>query len=456
MSQSLKLFYSEISPFRGLWKKVRISSAIVRREGKWISVATRILLSHLGREKSFVLKPTKDFIACETDLSISKLQGFLQEIVTSGTMRIKVGEKLLAVFFKAPDPSNPKSAQQIQFGPRYTTLGHEHDDSFEVGDSQITLSEPSLEYMYKIFNYEQQATVSSYLRSKRPRFKDVRDLLSRLGLPSDLNRQYTGVEVVAPLPFAMYANNSVVTVAGPRSALHKISVTGFFEVGDRTLRLRGSRMSRKPSLRSISGPITWPERSNSGKLFLYFGKHEIGHINVRRWSGSSNWQLSAHEFFDPTHALLKTGLQERKEAEQFETAVVRLLNELQIPAVWYGAKRYGDRPDLFASIQNGHHRWVLLGECTGQKPSDKFTRLLTRRRELTDLLQNEVQIVSVVFTPSTVSGVDKKQAREDGIIIVGADELAMLLGGLKLAWGTENVWQYLNSDLQVPAEFIYA
>lgn len=454
MFQDLKSFISDIAPFRSLWVKLRMTSAIVRQEGQWVSISTRITLSHRTKEKSVVFRPTKDFIAFSIDIPISKLESLLEGILRDGKMKVRLGGKNMTVLLKVPDPTtSAQTQQQIYCGPPYSTRYHEYDCSFKIGESHIRMTNMSLDSLYKFFSGDQRINVSSRLRTHRPRFSDIEQLFSYLNLPSDPGQHYTTLEVLAPLPFSMSSTGSIVTVISPTSAVRKIRVTGFFDTGDTTVRLKPARGAAEGKFVTVTGPIPWPAKSAEGRVFLHMGKEEIGSIKIRRWDGTVNWQRSVHEFFDTHHSLLETGLVARKDPDQFEMAVVRLLNELQIPAVWYGAKQYQDRPDLVACLQGTQNWWVLLGECTGQKPSEKFTRLITRQRELTKLLQDEVRIVPVVFTPSTVSIADKKQAQEDGIALVGADELGVLLGGVDLGWAATNVLQYLERVLYTVPNF---
>ena len=432
-----------------------MTSAVVRREGQWVSISTRITLSHRTREKSVVFRPTKDFLAFSIDIPISKLESLLEGMLRDGRIKVRVGGKNMIVLLKVPDPAtNTATQQQIYCGPTYSTRYHEYDCSFKIGESHIRMTNMSLDNLYKFFSGDQRINVSSRLRTHRPRFSDIEHLFSYLNLPSEPGQNYTTLEVVAPLPFSITSTGATVTVTGPSSAIRKIRVTGFFDTGDTTVRLKPARGAGESKFVTVTGPIPWPAKSAEGKVFLHMGKEEIGSIKIRRWDGTVNWQVPVHEFFDAHHSLLKTGLVARKESNQFEMAVVRLLNELQIPAVWYGAKQYEDRPDLVACIQGAQNWWVLLGECTGQKPSEKFTRLITRQRELTKLLQGEVRIVPVVFTPSSVSIADKKQAQEDGIALVGADELGALLGGVDLGWTATNVLQYLETVLYTVPNFM--
>jgi hypothetical protein len=236
--------------------------------------------------------------------------------------------------------------------------------------------------------------------------------------------------------------------------MQQLRVIGFFDTGHATAKLQDVVIPNDNSrLGVVSGAIPWPEKSRTGKLFLYFQNHETGSVSVRRWAGTTNWRIQVQEFFDGSRTILKKGLEARKEQTELELAVVRLLNELRTPTIWYGDRQYQDRPDLAACMESKNEWIVLLGECTVQKPSVKFTPLLTRKRELQGSLQGEVRVVPVVFTSSTLSSADKEQARQDEIALVGADELATLLKGVDQGWGPEQVIEYLNDLLTVPFEF---
>jgi hypothetical protein len=453
MLNDLRAFQTAIGPFRKLWSKLRITSVIVYRDKQWVSVATRIALAYGSRGEPVFLRPTKDFLAFSLDLPLSRLECVLGDILDKGMMRVNIGEKTFNIIFRLPDPSAPQTiGQQIYCGSVYSVRHHERHE-FQIGECIIRMMNPSLDGLYKVFNQEQQAHISSRLRTQRRRFSDVADFFAQLGISFNWTQNYTMLEVVAPLPFSMHSTGTAVRVSGPPVALRKLRVTGFFDTGNAIFKLKGIGKEKGP-YKSVAGPIPWPDKSTHGKFFLYFGKHEVGSVQIQRWGRSTNWQHAVHEFFDASHTLLNTGLQARKDSELFEMAVVRLLNELQVPAVWYGGKQYQDRPDLVACIQSEQEWQILLGECTGQKPVDKFTRLLTRQDELTKLLQGEVRILPVVFTPSTVSSTDKKQARQDGIIIVGANELAVLARGIGRGWNAMDVLGYLQGLFSLPLEFL--
>lgn len=117
--------------------------------------------------------------------------------------------------------------------------------------------------------------------------------------------------------------------------------------------------------------------------------------------------------------------------------MARLLSLLGIPAIWYGAKSFGEKPDVAAMVEVQEKWVVVLGECTVQKPSAKFTMLLTRARELGAALDAQVTVIPAVFTSTDISSTDKTQARKDGISLVGREELgtlqAMVASGAPLA-----------------------
>jgi hypothetical protein len=453
MLKDLRAFQTAIAPFRKLWSKLRITSVVVYRDKQWVSVATRITLVYQSRREPVLLRPTKDFLAFTVDLPLSRLEHVLGDILGKGKMQVSIEEKTFDIIFKLPDPGTAQTVgQQIYCGSVYSVRHHE-GHQFQVGECLIRMMNSSLDGLYKVFNQEQQVHISSRLRTQRRRFSDVVDFFSQLGISFNWTQNYTTFEVVAPLPFSMHSTRTAVKVEGPPAALRKLRVTGFFDTGNAIVRLKRITKEKGP-YQSAAGSIPWPDKSTHGKFFLYFGKHEVGSVQIQRWGRSTNWQHAVHEFFDANHTLLNTGLQARKDSELFEMAVVRLLNELQVPAVWYGGKQYQDRPDLVACIQSELEWQILLGECTGQKPADKFTRLLTRQDELTKLLQGEVRILPVVFTPSTVSSADKKQARQDGVIIVGANELAILAQGIGRGWNAMDVLGYLQSLFSLPLEFL--
>jgi hypothetical protein len=455
MSDDPTLFHPAIEPFKALWQKLRIASVAVLRNGRWISISTRVALSHMDSEPEFSVRPTSDFIGFSSDAPLSALDDLLQSINTKGSFKARVADEDFDIFLTLAHANPQTNPQQVQLGPPFSNINHEHHGSFESGESRFRLSNINVEYQYNVINYDQLNEISSKLRVHSPPFNGVTDLLRHLGAPFDKHQNQTSLEIVAPLPFSMTCSDSTVVVSAPCAAMRELRVIGFFDTGQATAQLSEANETGgadRARLGHASGPIPWPEKSRRGTLFLYFQNHEVGAVSVRRWMGTPNWRLQVQEFFDPGHAIFKRGIEARKEQTEFELAVTRLLTELQMPTIWYGDRQFQDRPDLAACLELKNEWIVVLGECTVQKPSVKFTPLLTRKRELESSLQGDVRILAAVFTSSTLSSADKEQARQDGIVLVGADELAALLQGVNQEWSLAQVINYFNGLLTAPLE----
>lgn len=444
-------FVPAIEPFKSLWQKLRIAGVAAHRGGKWISMSTRIGLSHLPAEPDFLIEPTPDFIGFAADARIAVLEDLLTEVSKKAKFKVNAGGKELEIFLTVAHAEGKENAQLVQLGPPFFNVSEEHEGSFEFGASRFRIAHFNIEYQQQVLGYQQVQEVSSKLRVATPPFNGVGDLLAFLGPAFDRSQHQTCFEVVAPLPFSLTCSDTTVTVSGPPAAISRLRVVGFFDTGTANAQLKPAATDNQPII-SSSADIAWPQKSKSGKLFLYFDDHEVGSVSVRRWVGTTNWEIQVQEYFDPGRAILKKGLEARKEQNEFELAVTRLLNELKLPTIWYGDKQYQDRSDIAACVEYKNQWIVVLGECTVQKPSVKFTQLLTRKKELEKPLQGEVRVLPVVFTSSTLSGADKKQAGEDGIALVGADELALLLAGVDQEWGPEKVVRYLNELLTEPLE----
>jgi hypothetical protein len=445
-------FVCVIEPFKSLWQKLRIAGVAVLRDGRWTSISTHITLSHLPAEPDFLIQPTPDFIGFASDEKLSALDDLLEGISTKGEFRVSAGGKEFGIFLKLPPrgPQQPLPQPIIQLGPPFFNVSEEHESSFEFGSTRFRMSNFNIEYQTQVLSYDQFQAISSKLRVHTPPFNGIKELVTSLGAPFDRNQNQTSLDVVAPLPFSLACSDTTVTVGGPPGTISKVRVIGFFDTGNATAQLKPAAATGTQSIAFVCGDIPWPEKSKSGKLFLYFDTHEVGSVSVRRWIGTTNWKIQVQEYFDPGRMILKKGLEARKEQTDFELAVTRLLNELNVPMEWYGDRQYQDRPDAAACIEHKNQWIVILGECTVQKPSVKFTPLLTRKKELEKPLQGEVRVMPVVFTSSTLSGADKKQAREDGIALVGADELAEMLRGVDQEWGAAEVIKYLNGLLTEP------
>jgi hypothetical protein len=87
---------------------------------------------------------------------------------------------------------------------------------------------------------------------------------------------------------------------------------------------------------------------------------------------------------------------------------------------------FRNKSDLAAMFESHGKRIVVLGECTVQKPSAKFTVILTRAKHLEAILDRQAIVIPAVFTNAEISSADRTQARQDGISLVGREELNTL------------------------------
>jgi len=127
----------------------------------------------------------------------------------------------------------------------------------------------------------------------------------------------------------------------------------------------------------------WPETATHANIRLFWGRHDIDALSVNRWPASASIRGAVDEYFDPEHRRLRGALKygDKKSSDPFELAVVRLLNILGIPAIWYG-KTVEDRADAVAVVQSDESTVLVLIECTREKPALKFSTLAERARHL--------------------------------------------------------------------------
>src|SRR5207253_1678207 len=144
---------------------------------------------------------------------------------------------------------------------------------------------------------------------------------------------------------------------------------------------------------------------------LFFEGEQVQMLDVRRWPSAGNLRYLVDRYFDPGQERLRAALLNRGVMNQheFECGVARLLNLLGVPAAWYGKGAAPGRPDLGGYVEGGP---VVLAECTLEKPSEKFSGLAERTRQLQEQLGEETEILSVVFTRADTVDSEKQQARE--------------------------------------------
>jgi len=445
-----------VDPFAHLWRKVRISGVALLNNERWISLSTRIALSPHQLEPDFFIQPTPEFIGFSIDAPIEKLDDFAETVKAKGSFTVQVANQDFVIFLTLAYADALPNAQPIHLGSPFSNINEEHQRSFDLGASNFRIANFNVENHYRVAPYEKLNEISSRLRIHTPSFNGVTDLIRHLGAPFDKHQNQTSFEVVAPLPFSMACSSDKVVIRGPSASVPQLRLIGFFDTGQGSVQLADICKADdlpKDIFACVTAEIPWPRMSTNGTLFLYMNNHEIGSVKISRWVGTPNWRVQVQEYFDPGRAILKKGLSARKEQTEFEQTVTRLLADLQLSATWYGDRQFQDRPDLAVCLELKNNWIVILGECTVQKPSVKFTPLLSRQQELEALFKQDITIIPVVFTSSTLSVTDKEQSRQDGIALVGADELVQLTNGVDQMWGPEEVIAYFKELLTAPLDF---
>jgi hypothetical protein len=464
MNDNASTFLKSIAPFAPLWKGVHISSLVVRVEDKWVSFVTFLRATLVDEEiETFFADPADGFLGLRATLPFPDLNAFLGEFSPTGRVRVTVGDCSLEIYcdlahaglLKRPPSSTAAGPVSFYWPIReapYDPRRAEHSSFCPGQVSQVMHT--SGDQLHQIISQTQIELTSARLRSMKPAYSGLADFARAVGVPYDPRTSQSVWKIVAPLPFGMQPNDDGVIIQAPPKTLPHLSVRAFCE----GWASQDVRLSQSEAAGQILGKLDWPGTSDKAQVYLYYSEEEIGSLTVRRWRGTENWRVAIDAYFDEEQRKLEAQLQARGESQQFEQGIVRLLALLGLPAIWYGSKDLQSRPDLAAFFTIDGERFVPIGECSGQKPSSKFTPLLARLAELqTRLGLNSVTILPVVFTPCDVSPADTRDASHDGIVIVGKPQLAELLAGARHSWSAQQVLQYFQSLLSattIPDNFL--
>jgi hypothetical protein len=258
-------------------------------------------------------------------------------------------------------------------------------------------------------------------------------------------------EVVAPLPFDLeYVYGKGLALKAPDCAFNgDLRFAVFFgpQGGSQSRALTLSDLNRNAPSDAVVLPIEWPEGAEWARIVLFYNEQEIDTLEVGRWPAAATLRVAVDSYFDPDHQRLRGFVlgRESKEGQNFELGVVRLMNLLGVPLVWYGKGSTQGRPDVAAAlVETDDLRVVLLGECTREKPESKFSPLADCVREIWEFLGGDNEILPVVFTPITPVASVAGQATEHGIALVGREELESLLKMLKGHTTTGEVIRFLR------------
>src|SRR6266404_9154365 len=98
MPQDPTQLIQSIEPFKRLWQKVRVAGVAILKEGRWVSLCTHIVLSHMPPAADFFIQPTPDFIGFSSDCAPSVLEGLILEIARNGRFSLRIDGKVAEIF----------------------------------------------------------------------------------------------------------------------------------------------------------------------------------------------------------------------------------------------------------------------------------------------------------------------------------------------------------------------
>lgn len=448
----LEKFAKKIAPYRHLWKSVRLACFAVRNGEPWLILAVRVSLSEVLPAKSTCLRPMEDFIAASIEMPIGSLGQVLYNMLIDGFVSIEIDSTLVKAHLSREHAGLPPGqVGRISWSDVVTHERREDLPVYGTTRPAVTLTAWG-ERRYDVLSFDFLRQLNSKLRIGDPPYDGLSALLAEWIPGVELaHESQTPIQLVAPAPFDVeYSDPGLVLVRGPTDCGTNLQIRIFYRpCGSGRLQLPES-----PSRKSVEAeevalwevPLRWPKESLGAKIVLFLGEHEVDSFEVTRWPHSFTLLGAMNVFFDPEHKRLREALSGRsKVKENFEFGVVRLLNLLGIPAIWYGKGATEGRPDLAGLVMGKTSRLVVLGECTRERPDAKLSGLSERARELRENLSDEVGVLPVVFTCAQTTESEIQKAVEHNVSLIGRDELNTLLRFLEVGKNPGEVLDFLQT-----------
>jgi len=430
----LQEFLGRIEPFRDLWRSVRFVVYAGKIGTTWTLFGGRMQLSAKAVASEVLCKEADfdTFCAFVDEFPIRSFEQILHQIVQTENIHMNLGG---GPSFKdirlcpQDDQNNPIS----WFRPsKFDRTGTNFFETEPVGFSWTVRSERQIATLPDGIRCLEGA--SEQLR--RDRHIDGVEALARKLMPGlKLNSLVSPeLQIVAPLPFDFkdtQTGGARLTIP-PTAQRRLASLKAFFYPEPQA---HDERVISPTEYLGQDGPLQidwkpdWPETATHATVHLFWGGHNIDALRVNRWKASASIRGAVDGYFDSDHSRLRAALgwNDRGKSDEFELAVVRLLNILGIPAIWYGKTVDPDRADAACIMQSSRSTVLLLIECVRQKPDEKFSALAERARHLNKHLQVEAEVVPVVFTPAYIIESDITTANQYGVGLIGADEIEQLL-----------------------------
>jgi hypothetical protein len=449
-------FAAKIKPFHALWNSVQVNVLAARFQRNWITLATRLQTSEREPDRNCViLEPTSEMLFFSGQLPIQELGQLAFGLINDGRLQLRSHGVSECLYLSSTYAGVKRTQDAV-----VTWSDPWLQELLPLNVEKIGLRRPVIflsgnnatERFIDFVDDTQRKQFESELRLGQPAFNGLKDLQKRHFQGLDIETYANcNVLIACQLPFELECSVRGLEVLMPAHvATNLVQVRGFFEPtrGDALIELK-ERGQNGPSLKRLHGDIPWPDGSERVNAALFYDRVHITDAEFSRWRNAGNIQTATDLFFDSDRKLLETGLSRLAKSgnQDFERAVVRLLTLLGVPAINYSS---GDdrRPDIAATlVRETGKPLVLLGECTRERPIEKFSALRERASELSELLQNQGDILPLVFTQCDPVPSDYASASEHGIGLLGKHELVHLFNWLDSSVEVEEVVQFLKASV---------
>jgi hypothetical protein len=429
-------FLKQIEPFRELWRSVRFVGYAGKIGDTWVLLNGRIQLCEKAINSEVLDKVANfdSFFAFVDEFHSESLPQILQAIIENENIHINLG----GPSFRDIRLSIENNQNTISwFGPnKFDRTSGNFFETEPVGVSWSICSQRQIATFPDAVLCLEKA--SEQLR-KEKHIDGVEALARKLTPGLKLNSRVSPMlQVVAPLPFSFRSTGrGEVRLTVPVTAQRRlILLKAFFYPEPQSYAEKaipaGQLIEEHPI--DLEWKPDWPEKATHASVRLFWGEHDIDVLMINRWPASASLRGAVDEYFDSEHTRLRAALRwnDKKKSDEFELAVVRLLNILGIPAIWYGKTVDPDRADAACVIQSEQSTTLLLIECVREAPDEKFSSLAARARHLREELKIELEVVPAVFTPARTVESEIAAAVQHGISLIGSDEIEQLVALIAL------------------------
>lgn len=431
-SEMILKFKEDINPFLRIFDQLSVVCAAVRLQEKWISVFTRISLSNSSDSslaQPQLIKAASNFVAIFAEYAPEEFDSFVAGIEV-GKFSLAVADESYEIFVNRVAAG---MSSQMATLPTLQFLGivrpwREYAKDPKTYRPSIELSSAS-DRLLEVLSHDESERISKLLRMYSTPFNGLQGLFRAMGSNIIIgSSDQTQVYLTAVLPFDARIQETQIEVRCPESLASRLWVQFFFSPAGsfRSMYSEHLPVAGRPGWCIVPFAIPWQPETFSADAHIYYAEEEIDKfLSLGHW-GTGNWRLAVDNDFDPGARLLQEALAADKKSDAFEQAVVRLLNLAGIAATWYGTSREGGKPDLAAYYEDPHRRVLLLGECTLEKPQVKFSPLKSRADKLSKSLGEVASVLPIVFTSCDPVEADYNNAANDGILLLGRNQVAWL------------------------------